>query len=86
MKCSDEGSAVGASVAVGDDGHGEGAGIGQDRERDGYVSGDASERNHLGDSRAEKGNGEIRASKVGHEACNQVLTLYEPAQHAERGK
>ena len=60
--------------------------MGQDRERDGYVSGDASQRNHLGDSRAEKGDGDIRASKVGHEACDQVLTLHEPAQHAKRGK
>jgi len=61
LKCSDEGCTVGAGVAVGDDGHGEGAGVGQDRERDGYVSGDASERNHLADSRAEKGNRDIRA-------------------------
>jgi hypothetical protein len=60
LKCSDEGSIVRASVAVGDDGHGEGAGVGQDRERDGYVPGDAGERNHLGDSRAEKGNRDIR--------------------------
>jgi len=86
LKCSDEGCTVGASVAVGDDGHGEGAGVGQDRERDGYVSGGASERNHLGDGRAEKGDGDIRASKAGHETCDQVLTLDEPAQHAERGK
>ena len=86
LKRSDEGSRVGASVAVDDNGHGEGAGIGQDRERDGYVSGDASERKHLGDSRAEKGNGDIRPAKVGHETCDQMLTLYEPAQHAERGK